>query len=188
MRGHLYVLSGPAGAGKGTVLHEVFKKLDNLAYSVSCTTRSPRPEEKDGTDYIFLSDEMFRKMIDDGCFLEWAIVHGHYYGTRKDVVEDILNSGKDVLLEIDVQGAMQIKSKMPDTVTIFIQPPSFEELVKRLTGRGTENHEELDLRIKNARIEMGFSGKYEHIIINDNVDKAAEDFINIVKQYREASK
>ncbi len=188
MKGRLYVLSGPAGVGKGTVLREVFERLDNIAYSVSCTTRQPRPGETDGSDYIFINDELFRKMINEDSFLEWAVVHGHYYGTRKDIVEKILNAGTDVVLEIDVQGAMQIKSKMPETVTIFIQPPTFEELVERLTARGTETADELKLRIKNAKNEMKYSDKYEHIIINDTVEKAAENFINIVKQYREGSK
>lgn len=179
------MLSGPAGAGKGTVLHEVLRKMDNLSYSVSCTTRNPRPGEKDGTDYVFMNEDMFRKMIEEGLFLEWAVVHGHYYGTRKDLVENILNAGKDVILEIDVQGAMQVKSKMPGTVTIFIKPPSFEELVRRLTERGTESQDELELRIKNAKTEMGLSGEYEHIIINDDVDRAADDFISIIRKYRE---
>jgi len=130
MRGRLYILSGPAGVGKGTVLRRVFEKLDNIAYSVSCTTRTPRPGERDGTDYVFMDEASFKKMVSEERFLEWANVHGHFYGTRKDVVEDILNSGRDVVLEIDVQGASQVKKKMPEAVMIFIQPPSFEELVK----------------------------------------------------------
>lgn len=185
MKGRLFVLSGPAGAGKGTVLGHVFQKLDKIAYSVSCTTRHPRPGEINGVNYVFMDEESFRKMADEGCFLEWAVVHGHLYGTRKDIVEKTLESGIDVLLEIDVQGAFQIKNKMPDAVMIFIQPPSFEELVRRLTARGTEGPEELLLRIKNAETEMKFSDKYEYIIINDIADIAAGDFIKIVKKYRE---
>ena len=124
-------------------------------------------------------------MVSEERFLEWANVHGHFYGTRKDVVEDILNSGRDVVLEIDVQGASQVKKKMPEAVMIFIQPPSFEELVRRLRKRGTEGPEEFELRILNAKEEMSHAGEYEHMIINDRVDKAAEDLIKIVKQYRE---
>jgi guanylate kinase len=187
MRGRLYILSGPAGVGKGTVLRRVFEKLDNIAYSVSCTTRTPRPGERDGTDYVFMDEASFKKMVSEERFLEWANVHGHFYGTRKDVVEDILNSGRDVVLEIDVQGASQVKKKMPEAVMIFIQPPSFEELVRRLRKRGTEGPEEFELRILNAKVELSHAGEYEHMIINDRVDKAAEDLIKIVKQYREGS-
>ena len=187
MRGRLYILSGPAGVGKGTVLRRVFEKLDNMAYSVSCTTGTPRPGERDGTDYVFMDEASFKKMVSEERFLEWANVHGHFYGTRKDVVEDILNSGRDVVLEIDVQGASQVKKKMPEAVMIFIQPPSFEELVRRLRKRGTEGPEEFELRILNAKEEMSHAGEYEHMIINDRVDKAAEDLIKIVKQYREGS-
>ncbi|MCE5201658.1 MAG: guanylate kinase [Synergistaceae bacterium] len=188
MRGHLYVLSGPAGVGKGTVLREVFSRLDNIIYSISCTTRAPRPGEIDGIHYHFMDENVFKKMVEDGMFLEWAKVHGNYYGTRKDIVLEMLEKGMDVLLEIDVQGAEQVKRKMPESVTIFIQPPSFEELVKRLTGRGTESPEDLELRIKDAKTEIKYADRFEHQIINDTVDKAAEDFIKIVKKYREAAK
>ena len=187
MRGRLYILSGPAGVGKGTVLRRVFEKLDNIAYSVSCTTRAPRPGEKDGVNYVFMDETSFKKMVSEERFLEWSNVHGHFYGTRKDIVEDTLNSCRDVLLEIDVQGASQVKKKMPEAVMIFIQPPSFEELIRRLKKRGTEGPEELELRICNAREEMSHAGEYEHMIINDRVDKAAEDLIRIVKKYREGS-
>ena len=162
MRGRLYILSGPAGVGKGTVLRRVFEKLDNIAYSVSCTTRAPRPGERDGVSYVFMDELSFRKMVDEGRFLEWANVHGHFYGTRKDIVEEILRQGKDVLLEIDVQGASQVKGKMPEAVMIFIQPPSFEELVRRLQKRGTEGPEELKLRISNAKTEMSHAEEHDH--------------------------
>ena len=187
MRGRLYILSGPAGVGKGTVLRRVFEKLDNIVYSVSCTTRAPRPGERDGVSYVFMDEPSFKKMGDEGRFLEWANVHGHFYGTRKDIVEDTIRQGKDVLLEIDVQGASQVKKKMPDAVMIFIQPPSFEELLRRLQKRGTEGPEELKLRITNAKTEMSHSEEYEHMIINDKIEKAADDFIAIVKKYREGS-
>lgn len=187
MRGHLFVLSGPAGAGKGTVLKKAFEGLDGLAYSVSCTTRAPRPGEVDGVSYYFMDEETFKKMAAEGLFLEWANVHGHRYGTRKDVVEKALSSGRDIVLEIDVQGAAKVKEKMPEAVMTFIQPPSFEELERRLKGRGTECEADVERRLADARIEMSQAGKYDHLIINDTVDKAAEEFIKIVKQYREAS-
>lgn len=187
MRGRLFVLSGPAGVGKGTVLRRVFEKLDNIVYSVSCTTRLPRPGEVDGVSYVFIDEGSFKKMVKEGRFLEWANVHGHFYGTRKDIVEDTIRDGKDVLLEIDVQGAAQVKNKMPDAVMIFIQPPSFEELIRRLKKRGTEGPDELELRISNAKKEMSHAAEYEHMIINDKVDKAADDLIKIVKKYREGS-
>lgn len=185
MSGRLLILSGPAGVGKGTVIAEVFKNLDRIRYSVSCTTRDPRPGEVDGVNYWFLDEPTFRKMIDDGLFLEWANVHGNLYGTRKDMVEKCLTEGDDILLEIDVQGALQVKEKMPDAVMIFIRPPSFEELVRRLKSRGTETPEELEVRVRNAENELRHADRYEHNIINDKVEDAAQDFIKIVKQYRE---
>ena len=185
MRGRLYILSGPAGVGKGTVLRKVFEKLDNISYSVSCTTRAPRPGEKDGVNYIFMDDPSFKKMVSEDKFLEWANVHGHFYGTRKDIVEETLDIGRDVLLEIDVQGASQVKKKMPEAVMIFIQPPSFEELIGRLKKRGTEKPDELELRIANAKTEMSHAEEYEHMIINDKIEQAADDLIRIVKKYRE---
>ena len=188
MRGRLYVLSGPAGAGKGTVLQTVFSRLDNISYSVSCTTRAPRPGEVDGVHYHFMDDVSFRKMVDEGMFLEWADVHGHCYGTRKDTVDRALDGGSDLILEIDVQGAANVKSKMPEAVTIFITPPTFEELVRRLTNRGTESGTELELRIKNAEYEMDQAAKYQYLIINDTVDRAAEEFIKIVQNYRRGSR
>ena len=188
MRGHLFVFSGPAGAGKGTVLKEVFRRLPDIAYSVSCTTREPRPGEVDGVSYCFMDEAEFARMADEGMFLEWANVHGHRYGTRKDVVDAALAEGRDIVLEIDVQGAAHVKEKMPEAVMTFIEPPSFEELEKRLRGRGTETETDIERRLADARIEMSQADKYDHLIVNDTVDRAAEEFIKIVKQYREASK
>lgn len=188
MRGHLFVFSGPAGAGKGTVLKEVFRRLPDIAYSVSCTTRAPRPGEVDGVSYFFLDEAAFSKLADEGGFLEWANVHGHRYGTRKDVVEAALAAGRDIVLEIDVQGAAHVKEKMPEAVMTFIEPPSFEELEKRLRGRGTETEADIERRLADAKMEMAQADKYDHLIVNDTVDRAAEEFIKIVKQYREASK
>lgn len=187
MRGRLFVLSGPAGAGKGTILAEAFRQIDKLVYSVSCTTRAPRPGETDGRDYYFISEDEFRKMVDERQFLEWAQVHGKCYGTRREAVEKSLEKGLDVILEIDVQGAMQIKEKMPEAVMIFIEPPSFEALVCRLRSRGTETPQQLETRIRNAERELAEADKYEHRIINDKVEDAVRDFVEIIKKYREAS-
>lgn len=188
MKGRLFVLSGPAGVGKGTVIAEAMDQLKNLVYSVSCTTRKPRPGEVEGRNYHFMSEEAFLKCAAEGRFLEWARVHGNCYGTRRDIVEKRLEEGFDVLLEIDVQGSMQIKEKMPEAVTIFIQPPSFEELVRRLRARGTETPEQLEVRIANAKRELLEADKYQRRIINDNVSDAAKDFIKIIQEFREDSK
>lgn len=187
MTGRLFVLSGPAGAGKGAVLTEVFRHIDNLVYSVSCTTRSPRPGEVDGVNYFFMSEEDFLETVAQGKLLEWAKVHGYYYGTRRETVEKLLDTGTDVLLEIDVQGAMQVKAQMPEAVMIFIRPPSFEELVRRLKARGTETPEQLGIRIENAKKELLAAEQYEHCIVNDKVSDAARDFIDIIKKSREDS-
>lgn len=188
MRGRLFVLSGPAGAGKGTILAEVFRQVDNLVYSVSCTTREPRPGETDGKDYYFISEEEFRNAVDEGQFLEWAPVHGKRYGTRRAAVEESLEKGVDVILEIDVQGAMQVKEKMPEAVMVFIRPPSFEALICRLRARGTETTRQLEIRIENAKRELAEADKYEHRIINDKLADAVRDFVEIIKKYREGPK
>lgn len=184
MRGRLFVLSGPAGVGKGTVIAEVFKQIDGIVYSVSCTTRAPRPGEVDGRNYYFMSEKEFNDMIAAGQFLEWARVHGNCYGTRRDSVEKHLERGVDVLLEIDVQGAMQVKEKMPEAVMVFIQPPSFDELVGRLKARGTETPEQLEIRIANAEKELAAADKYEYRITNDIISEAVRDFVEIIQKYR----
>lgn len=183
--GHLFVFSGPSGVGKGTVLKRAIPMLGDMVYSVSCTTRKPRAEDIEGKTYHFLDERAFQKMVDEGLFLEWARVYGNFYGTRKDIVESTLASGLDVILEIDVQGGFQIKKKMPDSVSIFIAPPSFEELKKRLKDRKTETEKEFDTRIDNAMEEMKYAHHYDHLIINTTVEQAVLDFINIVKKYRE---
>ena len=185
MKRHLFVFSGPSGVGKGTVLNKALPLLGDITYSVSCTTRDPRPEDIEGKTYHFMTKDDFKRMADEGKFLEWAEVYGHYYGTRKDIVQAALDEGKDVLLEIDVQGALQVKKKMPEAVTIFLQPPSADELAKRLRGRGTESEEELATRIKNSVTELDFAEQYDHFVINDIVDNAVCEFIKIVKGYRE---
>ena len=178
MRGTLYIFSGPAGVGKGTVLQRALKKLPGIGYSVSCTTREPRPGlDVEGETYYFLSEEEFRRRIAAGDFLEYANVHGHLYGTRRDIV-----------LEIDVQGAAIVKEKMPEAVTVFVKPPSFGELARRLKKRGSEGCEEQELRMKNAKEELSHAGEYDYVIVNDIVEDAVSEFIKIVKKHREEIK
>lgn len=185
MKGRLFVFSGPSGVGKGTVLKKALASLDNIAYSVSCTTRQPRCEDVEGKTYYFMNERDFMSMADEGLFLEWARVHGNCYGTRQDIVEKCLEKGLDVVLEIDVQGALQIKKKMPEAITVFVRPPSLEELEKRLRGRHTETPEQIEVRIANSKMEMDSIRFYDHIITNNTVQQAVSDFIKIVRKYRE---
>lgn len=171
-RGSLIILSGPSGAGKGTIHNELLKTEDNLTYSISMTTRSPRAGEKDGVDYYFVNEEEFKKEIEKGSFLEYAIVHGNYYGTLKRDVNKNLDKGLDVLLEIDIQGALKIKENNPDGIFIFIMPPSMRELRNRLVKRGTETKEKIIERFKNAYKEINEMNKYNYVVINDELDKA----------------
>lgn len=183
-RGILFVLSGPSGAGKGTLRRLLFQRLPGLAYSVSCTTRQPRPGETEGVEYRFVSEEAFREMIAQGRFLEWAKVHDHFYGTRASDVREVLERGLDVVLEIDVQGALQVKKAIPEAVTLFIDPPSVEELERRLSCRGTEAPEERRLRLMNAKAEMEQARSYDHRVVNDHLEEALEDLAHLVEFYR----
>ena len=173
-RGSLIILSGPSGAGKGTIHNELLKHDSNLKYSISMTTRAPREGEKDGVDYFFVSEEEFKKEIEKDSFLEYAEVHGNYYGTLKRVVEKDLDAGYDVILEIDIQGAINIKGKKEDGIFIFIMPPSMRELKNRLIKRGTETKEKLIERFKNAYKEVNEMSKYNYVVINDEVELAVK--------------
>ncbi|MCL6471608.1 MAG: guanylate kinase [Firmicutes bacterium] len=177
----VFVISGPSGAGKGTLTEILLKRVPFLTRSVSATTRRPRPGEKDGLDYYFMTEEEFKKHIEDGDFLEWAIVHSNYYGTLKSVVEKELSAGKSVVMVIDVQGAASVKRQMPEAVLIFIEPPSIEELARRLARRSTETEAELAERIKNAEQEMRLAKNYDYVVINDDMEKAAGELVEIVK-------
>lgn len=181
-RGKLFVISGPSGAGKGTLRRELFKALPELVYSVSVTTRKPRIGEINGVDYFFISPAEFERMRDNGELIEWAEVHGNLYGTPKAFVEERLKEGKSVVLEIDVQGALQIKRRFPEAILIFILPPSQEELSLRLKGRGTESPEELELRLKNASLEMNRRELYDYAVVNDDVKRASSELIDIVRK------
>lgn len=180
--GKLIILSGPAGAGKGTLRSILFEKVKGLTFSVSYTTRIPRPNEINGEDYFFVGKNDFQEMIYLGAFLEWASVHGEYYGTPKKEVLDVLVDGRSVILEIDVQGAHQVKENFPDAVTIFIYPPNKEVLEKRLKQRGTDSASSITLRLKNAENEMKTSSAYDYIVVNDDIDRASQELISIVKE------
>ena len=179
-RGSLIILSGPSGAGKGTIHNELLKTEKNLTYSISMTTRDKRPGEKDGVDYYFVSVEEFEKEIEKGSFLEYACVHGNYYGTLKKNVYDSLDNGFDVMLEIDIQGALKIKETNPNAIFIFIMPPSMRELKNRLVNRGTETKEKIIERFKNAYKEINEMNKYNYVVINDEVDLAVEKVRSIM--------
>lgn len=180
----MIVLSGPSGCGKGTVGDELFKNNDDIVYSVSATTRSPRPGEIDGEDYFFISEEEFLKKIENDEFLEYAKVHGHYYGTPKDFVFNQIEDGEIVLLEIDVQGALQIKNKLKEVVFVFLLPPSMQELKRRLIGRGTESEKDLELRIANGFKEIKFVNEYDFFVVNDYLEDAVEDIEAIIRAER----
>jgi guanylate kinase len=183
-KGCLFVLSGPAGAGKGTLRKILFREIPDLVYSVSCTTRARRPGEIDGKDYYFISKDDFIRLIQEDSFLEWAEVHGNYYGTRKSDVSTCIDMGCDIVLEIDVQGSRQVKFAMPEAVRIFITVCSMDELENRLEDRGTETPDQILVRLRNAAVEMRYAGECEHIILNDDIDRSSRELIDLVKKYR----
>lgn len=187
-RGFLIVLSGPSGCGKGTVADELFRRNDDIVFSVSATTREARPGEVDGKNYFFLSEEEFLKKAANDEFLEHASVHGHYYGTPKDFVNKKIEEGNIVLLEIDVQGALQIKQKMKEVVFIFLIPPSMEELKRRLVGRGTESEKDLEIRIANGFKEINFVEEYDFFVVNDYLEDAVRDIEAIIKAEQHRAK
>lgn len=181
-QGLLIVLSGPSGVGKGTVRKALFN-LDNhnLVYSVSMTTRAPREKEIDGVDYYFVSKEEFEDRIKNDQFLEYAEFVNNYYGTPSDKVEELLEDGKEVVLEIEVEGALKVRKKMPDSVFIFIAPPSKDALVNRLKSRGSESEEIINQRLEKAEREFKLAHMYDYIVINDEVKNAAERIMAIIR-------
>ena len=184
-KGRLFVVSGPSGVGKGTVCEGVLASVPNLKVSVSATTRKPRGGDVEGVTYFFKSSEEFSAMIERGELLEWAVYNGNHYGTPIATVEEMLDSGTSVILEIDTQGALQIKAKSEvDAVLIFIAPPSFDALKERLTGRATESEEEITRRISAAEAEMAVRHEYDYVVLNDDLDKAIEEVKGIISPCR----
>ena len=176
----LIIFTGPSGVGKGTILSDFFKKVDNnIVYSISNTTRSPRDGEINGMHYFFISKEEFEKMIQENSFLEYAKYSENYYGTNKKFVDEKISEGKSVLLEIELQGALQVMKKRPDAVTIFIKPPSFEELEKRLRGRHSESEESILKRLNAAKEELSNADKFHYTIENKVVEDAVDELIKI---------
>ena len=179
-KGLLVLVSGPSGTGKGTVCNLLREKHPELAYSISATTRQPRPGEVDGVNYYFYDKAKFEARIEAGELLEWANVYGNYYGTPKQAVLDRLEAGEDILLEIDTQGALNVMEAMPEGLYVFLLPPSLEELEKRLRGRGTETEESIARRLGAAKEEIGRAVKYRYVVVNDTVEKAEETIANII--------
>ena len=179
-RGRLIVVSSPSGGGKGTLIRRVLKEMPNLGYSVSYTTRRERLREVNGRDYFFVTAETFNAMERAGEFLEWAKVHGNLYGTARSQVEHELAEGRDILLEVDVQGAQSVRALIADAVSVFILPPSFDVLCARLTARGSEHPDDLSLRLRNARGEVEHYREFDYVVINDDLDRAAKQLASII--------
>lgn len=187
--GHLFVISAPSGAGKTTLLKPILARIPAIDFSVSHTTRSPRPGEINGQDYFFVDKEQFINMRQDGDFLEWAEVHGNFYGTSQRSVMAQLEKGHDVILDIDVQGARQLQARQDlDATFIFIAPPSLAELEHRLTGRQTETAETIALRLRNASLELQAAPLYNYIIVNDDLDQAQAMLTAIILEKRAATR
>ena len=179
--GFLLVLSGPSGVGKGTVCEALMKHRKDIKYSISATTRKKRPLEKNGENYYFMSQEEFKESLENKEFLEYAQVHGNYYGTPKRFVTESVDSGDIVILEIDVQGALQVKENCPEAVYIFLLPPDLQELRNRIEKRSTEDEDTINLRMNNAQTELTFIDKYDYAVINDDVDKTVGKIESIIE-------
>jgi len=170
--GLLVIFSAPSGGGKSTLIHRLMQDEPGMAFSVSHTTRAPRPGERDGVDYHFVSEATFDRMLAEGAFVEWARVHGHRYGTSREEVKRLLRLGRDVLFEVDFQGGRALMRRFPRAVSIFVLPPSMAEVRRRLLARGTDSPESVSLRLKNARMEIAVAGEYRYAVVNDDLDRA----------------
>ena len=179
--GNLFIVSAPSGTGKTTILKRIISEMENIMFSVSHTTRPPRPSEKEGVDYYFVEKDAFQKMQEQDLFHEWAEVHGNLYGTSRNAVQEIIDQGQDIILDIDVQGGLQAMDKVGDKgIYIFILPPSLQELEKRLVNRGTESESVIATRLKNAQGEISVMEKYDYVIVNDSVAEAVEVLKSII--------
>lgn len=180
MSGDIFVISAPSGTGKTTLIHLLLSSFPSLTFSISYTTRPPRPGEKNGVDYFFVSRSQFEQMISQGEMLEWAEVYGHYYGTSARFLREKINAGKDMLLDIDVQGARQVRKQFPQAVLIFIVPPSWKELERRLKKRATDAPEELKKRLTAARDEIKAAREFDYIVINEFLEQALQELKGII--------
>lgn len=180
MNKKLFVLSGSSGVGKGTVLKGFLDKNPNFMLSISCTTRKPRQGEVDGVNYFFISKDDFKNCIENDKFLEWAEFAGNFYGTKKKYINQCLQEGKDIILEIDTQGALQVKKQMPEAVLIFICPPSYETLESRLRGRHTEDEETIQKRLEQVKVELERAEKFDYKIVNDNLEDAINELSRVI--------
>lgn len=182
-KGNLFVLSGPSGAGKGTLVKRLLQRVPDAWVSVSATTRQPRPGEVDGKDYYFLDQAHFDELVAQGGFLEWACVHGNSYGTLRSRVMEHIEAGNQVILEIDVQGAFLVRKAMPEAHLVFIEPPSLEELERRLRGRGTETEEVVCKRMKTAEVELAQKMEYDVQVVNDELERATEELVSYIGSF-----
>jgi guanylate kinase len=185
-RGLLIVISGPSGVGKDTLIRHLLELDSNLRYSVSCTSRAPRPGEVDGVDYSFVSRDRFQRLIDEGAFLEHASYNGNLYGTLIERVEREREAGQDIVLKIEVQGAEQVRARVPDGVFIFLVPPSVDELVRRQMKRNTETSSDMEARRLIATREMEHASRYDHVVVNDQLERAVAEILAIIRKARES--
>lgn len=185
--GRLFILSAPSGAGKTTLCRRILSAFPDIRYSVSFTTRPPRNGETEGKDYHFISRQEFERMIRENRWAEWAKVHGNYYGTSADLLEEDLSKGRDVLLDIDVNGARQIIRRFPESMPIFIMPPSMDALRQRLKKRGSDPPEVIENRLRTAEKEIACSNEYRHVIVNDDLEETVEKLTALIKSYRNLS-
>ncbi len=181
-KGRLFAFSAPSGSGKTTLVQNLLRKIPNLVFSISATTRSRRRNEKNGVDYFFLNEEEFKEKINNNEFIEWEKFYGYYYGTLKEFVNTVVDTGKSVVLEVDVKGALKIKESYPNAVLIFISPPDINELKRRLTERNTETQKDFKKRIERAEMELSYKDKFDYLVINNDLESAKAEVIKIVNK------